>query len=70
MGDCANETTQSNARLIAAAPDMLQALERIESDVARVLNFEGPALSSVERARLEEAHKIVASAIAKAEGRA
>lgn len=58
----------ANARLIAAAPCMLTALEQIECDVSRILNFEGNQLSSVERNRLEEAYNMVAAAIAKATG--
>jgi hypothetical protein len=39
-----HEADEANARLIAAAPDMLDALERLANDYAALMNSQGAAI--------------------------
>lgn len=57
---------QSDERLIAAAPEMLEALERAKSALDDA--FSNSGLNTVENESYYEAYELVRSAIAKARG--
>lgn len=74
LGDCkeSNEEAAANARLIAAAPDLLEALERCERRIEEWVRLKGPKIhpSEFQRAEagLEDASANARAAIAKARG--
>lgn len=59
ISDAADDNSEANARLIAAAPDMLQALENIEANLTGRDCFPN---------RVEQSLRAAKSAIAKARG--
>jgi len=54
---------EANAALIAAAPDLLEALKLAQATIARLVTYHGPFNST------QGTQDVVATAIAKAEGR-
>lgn len=63
------ETREANARLIATAPEMLEALRKIHDEADHILGTDGDDPLEVARQNAAEIRGLARAAIAKAEGR-